>query len=72
MLLSYKTRWLEQAKLFRTADIPARMLGQGISKEAVQSQPPKLLLQPSLRKAVDKEENCNKMGNSCDKAQNYL
>lgn len=46
MLLSYKTRWLEQAKLFRTADIPARMLDQGISKEAVQSQPPKLLLQP--------------------------
>lgn len=38
----------------------AVMLDQGISKGAVQSQPPKLLLQPILRKAVDKEEKCNK------------
>lgn len=36
------------------------MLDQGISKRAVHSQPPKLLLQPVLRKAVDREENCNK------------
>lgn len=38
----------------------AAILDQGISKKAVQSQPPKLLLQPILRKAIDKEENCNK------------
>lgn len=38
----------------------AVMLAQGIPKGAVQSQPPRFLLQQILRKAVDKEENCNK------------
>lgn len=71
MLLNYrsKTRWLDQVWFFRTSDFPApvrelpsrwiRCSGH-LQRELCGDSLSELLLQPTLRKAVDKEENYNK------------